>query len=682
MTNRREFTIALADLSYVSKDDRAHALPLNIGYLAACVKRDMPDAKVELFKDPRKLYDALRKTPAGYACLALSNYAWNFNLNRHFLKMAKSRNPDMITVMGGPNIDSCSDAELEEFLRDMPDLDLYILGEGEYKFAKLMKSLRSGIRSIQLVLQDMPESIIGFDKKEGRLIRGLGKNIPPCDPDSLPSPYITGILDEFLADPYLVPVIETSRGCPYSCAYCCWGNATDSKVRPFNTQTVLEELRYISLKTKNPLKALYIADGNFGILKRDATIAQAIKEMNTRDGSHRNIYVFFAKNMNKRVMRIAETLKELTDVAMSKQTLNPDVLEIIGRKNIPDKEYDLAVHELKESGVRTFCELIYGLPGESSESFLRGLEKMYQAGVTCAIYPLLLIKGSRINSGAFRKDHEIKSAFRIMPRYMGTYGDINSLEYEEILISHSRLPEKDLFQIRLIVFLHILFAQKMFLELMLYAKEQRLNMASFFRFIADDRPCWPKPLESLVAGFEKHARQELVTHRNNLKYDLSQEEMEKIKNRTVDPHLYSFCKLVASRECVVSFKTYLSDAFHRYAIAIPPAKGFDELGDVLDICFDKVPDFTDLEKKETKEYPYDIESWIERQGNVSLSSCKTDKPLKYLFEIDDSTKTVLRRFFMELPNVELGIYRARKNVTLPDATMYKRTLFSLPQNPV
>jgi radical SAM superfamily enzyme YgiQ (UPF0313 family) len=670
---RQGSTIALADLSYLSKDDHGQALPLNIGYLGACLKKDIPQAKVELFKDPQKLYDALLEAPENYACLALSNYAWNFNLDRHFLQMAKLKNPDILTVMGGPNIDTCSDAETEALLRDLPGLDLYILGEGEYAFSRLMKSVRDGARDIELILQDMPGSVIGLDKTKRRMIRGsCDDDIAPCDLSTLPSPYLTGTLDEFLKDPRMVPVIETSRGCPYTCAYCCWGTAINSRVRPFDTDTVIEELRYISLKSKNPLKALYIADANFGILKRDIEIAHAIKAMNLRDGSHRNIYVFFAKNINDRTMEIAETLKELTDVAMSKQTLDPDVLEIIGRKNIPDKDYERALKDLKRIGVRVFCELIYGLPGESSESFLQGLEKMYQEGVAIAIYPLLLIKGSKINSRAFRKEYGIRSAFRIMPRYTGSFRDINSLEYEEILVSHSRLPESDFFRIRLIVFLHILFLQKMFLELKVYSHETRLNMASFFRFMIADRPCWPAILEGVIAGFEEHARQELIDQAH-LRYDLTKEDMKKIRESAVDAHLYYFCTLIASPECVTSFKTYLSDALHRYALPACPGMNFNDLDDILDMCFDKIPDFTCLDATKTIDYPYDIDSWIDKKGTVSLSSFKTEIAMKYRFTMDDGIKTLLKRHFHESDNVGLGIYRARRNSMLPDATVYKRT---------
>ena len=35
----------------------------------------------------------------------------------------------------------------------------------------------------------------------------------------IPSPYLSGRLDQFL-DGKLMPVIQTNRGCPFSCTFC------------------------------------------------------------------------------------------------------------------------------------------------------------------------------------------------------------------------------------------------------------------------------------------------------------------------------------------------------------------------------------------------------------------------------------------------------------------------------
>ena len=40
----------------------------------------------------------------------------------------------------------------------------------------------------------------------------------------LPSPYLSGHLDEFLRAG-MVPLFETNRGCPFRCTFCAWGLA-------------------------------------------------------------------------------------------------------------------------------------------------------------------------------------------------------------------------------------------------------------------------------------------------------------------------------------------------------------------------------------------------------------------------------------------------------------------------
>jgi len=365
------------------------------------------------------------------------------------------------------------------------------LGEGEYQFSRLIRCILANGGQLEHLWDVLPPTIVGFDRNRKRLLRGEGGAVGFCDCQTLPSPYLTGLLDEFLADPHLVPIIETSRGCPYSCAFCCWGKTFDSRIRQFAQETVLAELDYIARRTKNPKRALYIADSNFGINRRDKEFALAIKEINARNGAYQNIYVFFAKNINETVMEIAEILKDFTDVSMSRQSLNPAALKIIGRKNIPDRAYNRFHGRLKQLGVSTFCELIYGLPGESLESFWDGVERMYEKGINVSLYPLLLIKGTRINAPEFREKYQIKSAFRIMPRYIGSYGEINSVEYEEILISHAKLTEDDSIKFRLLVFFHVLFYEAIFRELMVFLKEKGVNLASLIWFMVEDRLNWP-----------------------------------------------------------------------------------------------------------------------------------------------------------------------------------------------
>ena len=49
----------------------------------------------------------------------------------------------------------------------------------------------------------------------------------------IPSPYLNGVMDEFFNYP-LVPMLETNRGCPFSCAFCADGQASKNKVHRYD----------------------------------------------------------------------------------------------------------------------------------------------------------------------------------------------------------------------------------------------------------------------------------------------------------------------------------------------------------------------------------------------------------------------------------------------------------------
>src|SRR5262249_30735181 len=90
------------------------------------------------------------------------------------------------------------------------------------------------------------------------------------DLDSIPSPYLTDWFQRQDAERWIAAIIETNRGCPYSCTFCDWGAATASKIRLFSTERVFAEIDWVS---KNRIEVLWFADSNFGIFPRDIDIA-------------------------------------------------------------------------------------------------------------------------------------------------------------------------------------------------------------------------------------------------------------------------------------------------------------------------------------------------------------------------------------------------------------------------
>ena len=94
------------------------------------------------------------------------------------------------------------------------------------------------------------------------------------------SPYLSGLMDEFMHSDYQ-PLIQTSRFCPYTCAFCVSGK-NRGKLRGYPIEQIEEELKYVSKRyADRPHHTMYLVDENFGILKRDVEIAKLLREDST-----------------------------------------------------------------------------------------------------------------------------------------------------------------------------------------------------------------------------------------------------------------------------------------------------------------------------------------------------------------------------------------------------------------
>ena len=88
----------------------------------------------------------------------------------------------------------------------------------------------------------LSQFIAGIVHFSSKFLEVLGLN---DDLNDVPSPYQSGLLDEFLPDPIYCPIIETNRGCPYVCTFCQWGDLGKSDMIIFSQERVVKELEYI-----------------------------------------------------------------------------------------------------------------------------------------------------------------------------------------------------------------------------------------------------------------------------------------------------------------------------------------------------------------------------------------------------------------------------------------------------
>ena len=311
-----------------------------------------------------KLVDALEKLKDPYL-VAFSCSVWNMEYNKALASRIKERYPDCLIAFGGHSVRT--DGSL---LGELPQVDLLNFGEGEEVFAQLLIGLAKGdISGVPSVAY----------RENGKTV--CTPRAEPCDLSRLPSPYLTGVFEPLMQkypDLEFLSVLETNRGCPYQCAYCDW--VTDKRMRFFPLERVKAEIRWLG---EHKIAYCFCGDSNFGMFDRDIEIAEYLVETKREFGYPEVFRPCYEKNSADRVFRICSILnREGMDkgATLAYQTLSPVALKNIGRKNLTLEHFSGLVRRYNEAGIPAYSELILGLPGETLESFCRGVCRLLESG--------------------------------------------------------------------------------------------------------------------------------------------------------------------------------------------------------------------------------------------------------------------------------------------------------------
>jgi radical SAM superfamily enzyme YgiQ (UPF0313 family) len=414
--------------------------------MKAVMDNELPEVHSRVFAYPDRLFDAIREAPPDV--LMLSNYCWNEALSIHLAKLAKRIRPDTLVVLGGPNI-SLEPERQKEYLAALPDIDLYVLGEGDFlatevvrQFLDSGKSIRTlGEREIPSSLYRRPDSTVHRTEPWDR-----HRNV-----DEVPSPWLTGILDEFF-DGKLAPIIETNRGCPFTCTFCCQGTNWYTKVHYFGIERLREEIFYIARRIKelSPyMRTLRIADSNYGMFERDAEISSFIGETQRDYGWPGYIDATTGKNRPDRIIKSIEKVNGAMLMYQAVQSLDETVLRNVKRSTIKMEAYEQLRVYMRGRGLRSNTDLILGLPGETFQSHMNGIHQLLDAGLNQVTnFQLMMLKGTELETLESREIFRFQSAFRILPKNFGVYGGEKVFDVEEIVCATDTLPFEDYIKAR------------------------------------------------------------------------------------------------------------------------------------------------------------------------------------------------------------------------------------------
>ena len=424
----RPLRIALGDLSYLNGASSLNPkagwdsnlyVPLNIGFLASYAKRRFGrDVDVRLFKDPAAMLQHIRDERPDL--IGLSAYYWNAELDRLVVRKARSipgYTPRI--VFGGPSVDS-DPSEQALYKARHAGVDLVIPNEGEAGFASVVAAMLGGT-DIHIPI-------------------GLSTDL-----SEVPSPYLDGTLDPFLDGPFQ-PLIQTSRLCPYTCAFCVSGK-NRGKLRAFSLDQVREEIAYIARRFKErPDYVLFIVDENFGIMERDIDVARFLRQTHETVGYPAKVFYY----NDKRFTHICRSLQEILGslcyqgVTLSLQSENPETLKEIKRRNLTDEQITSAISWARGLGLRTTTELIFGLPMETRESFKALLDKCARLGFDWILCRnLIIFDGIEMSRAGYRERLQIETRRRLMNGNAQMIEGELCAESEQVVVSSTTFDFED-----------------------------------------------------------------------------------------------------------------------------------------------------------------------------------------------------------------------------------------------
>lgn len=635
--------IYLADLTHTTITISNDSFPLNVGMVAAYAKKIMPDAEIGLFKYPEELKAALdREMPQ---ILGLSNYPWNLELNRSFLRYVKKESPGMITVMGGPNISYEPADQLDFLSRLKVELDFYVMHEGETGFAEV---LRNAVIHDFNVEKMKSVGFPGVIFLQGGKVNEYAPIPRTANLDDYPSPYLTGILDKFFDDK-LSPMIETHRGCPFKCTYCHEGHSSYTKVNKFSTERVCEQLDYISQRVGSVVKNLLIADPNFGMLERDIEVAEKINEIHDKTGFPKTLFATTAKNRGRKLIEISKRLQSVSmPLWMSVQSMDSEVLKNIKRKNISVEDMINTQYELADYGCETKSELIIPLPGESFSSHVKALAKLIELRIGQIVcYQLMLVQGSEMEMDkATQKEAQFRSKFRVLPRSFSNISGLGkSIETEEIVIATKDFSFEEYLKARTLhLAVSVFYNGRAFAGFFKFLLEQRVNIQEFLFQLAD-LVATHHDLSGLFAAFLNDTQRELFATEAELRaYHADDVNFDKLLKGTDGANLLQKYTSALYLEHSLGLVDAITSAVLTQFQGNPEMES--QIRDIANHHRMSFAHFLDDDRKEVQSkawFGHDVTAWL--KSDRPLAEFKFDKEMEIMFHTPDEQYELMESYF-------------------------------------
>ena len=318
---------------------------LGLRYLYANLGELQPQAKLLEFIIKNTAQDIAEKIlKYNPSIVGFGVYIWNTQQTESVIRLLKERRPELVIIIGGPEVSY-----------EFEDQALY----------KLTDHLITG--QADMSFKAVCEKVLAGNEKIPKLVKAA-----PFTLNSLQLPYRFYNQNDISNR---VIYVEASRGCPFKCEFCL--SSLDKTAYPFDIDLFLSEMDRLYNAGARVFK---FVDRTFNL-----KIATSIK-----------ILEFFIERMSDDLFlhfelipdNLPEQLKSMIghfpqgqlQFEIGIQTFNTEVQSLISRRQNNEKAKQNLTWLKKNTLAHLHADLIFGLPGETLESFASSFNQLVELG--------------------------------------------------------------------------------------------------------------------------------------------------------------------------------------------------------------------------------------------------------------------------------------------------------------
>lgn len=334
-----------------------------------------------------------------------STYIWNARQMLELAEKLKQLRPNIITVFGGPEVSYETqryDGAEYEFM------DFIVSGEGEVALTQLCSQIRDN-------------GITATREKYGRVVCA-------ADFPNVEAPKI--MCDEgihYLKSDANAPLFyyESSRGCPYSCAYCL--SSATCGVKAKTVEQALADLREFE-RFADECRVVKFVDRTFNFdIYRANRIWSALLSDDFTLTYHFEICASLLNEESYEILSLFPKGKIQLEIGL--QSTNPQTLGAVSRHISPEKVITAAKRLRDMGNINVYLDLIAGLPYEDMESFARSFDAAYFAPTRLQIGFLKLLPGTVLRRDAEKYGYIYSNQppYTVMQTKWLTYAELEEL---------------------------------------------------------------------------------------------------------------------------------------------------------------------------------------------------------------------------------------------------------------